>query len=1383
MPNKYCDYFDVNESYFPCIDESAINDGAPWETTYPHETFVELLKSIERMLGGTTNRSVWIHGAYGTGKSQCALAVRRILEVPENEVRAYWDKYDSLKKNKALLEKLLGHKERGIVTAYRYASGDISTPQQLFLAVQESIKKALDSDERITYKGENSLKESVIAWLEDPSHNMFVNSLLQKPEWVSAFSQSTADEIINSLKKSSDVSKLMDNIFKLAAKEGITALTLSADSLRAWILDVIKKNDTKIVLIWDEFSDFFRQNKNSLSEFQKLVSICQEAPFYFVVVTHPISSISSNDDSWKIVQQRFDKTEISLPSNIAFDLIGNEAFSPKKAALASWRKMVDDLDASLSASRKAVMKATDVKSDDVMKKMLPIHPMAALVLKNIATAYQANQRSMFDFIKTPKELDTKAFQWFIHQCGPEDDRPLLTVDMLWNFFYEKGKEHLSSDIKLILDTFPQQAMLREDEKIVLKTILIMQAIDQRLGGSIPVLKPTDQNLSYAFEGDNPQYEATCKGIAKGLVDKGVLIQTPVADGKKVYNAAVLAGDSAKIEGYKKEIRDKGTTAKLISEGPGLAASLTLTPALKLRYATAVDTGYLPVVTSTDFIKTMDVLKHKESGWHFYAVLALAKTEDEAQNFRNLIKKTVALEEYKNIVVIDALSTPLGLEAFEQYVDYSAMALYYNGNNNQQSKENNKKAKDVLEREWKDRIHDGQFIVYSYVEQDGEKATGANAVHTILQTIVLNKYRHVFDFTKNLTETQLKLTQAKQVSRYGMGGTDVKGLIAGCEKTVLAKVWNRANYWEAPELAGEHIVIIKKAVDKMIKGAFDESGKISLGEIYDYLEGTFGLSQCNLSAFVTGFLLKEYSSDPYRSMNAEGHRDSMTPDKLSEMIGNYIGKNNAKPTYIVSLTDEEKAFYELTEEAWNITPNTCSSPNHAGSLILAKMRELGYPVWCLEDVDRLGVFDIVKKYIALVQSKGDDAHNIANDIGKIAIQRPSSAKNLKELLTADNCKKGMKLFLDRFDGGKLIKLAEEIGASDTVLTDIKKLFSVQYSALWIGSTGEDEIRRLTNEYEVVKVTNVLLNVATHSKDAAFKAWRDSLKFVGFSCELVRTKRPSLDKFFYNLLRIANFEDMLPDNIKSLLDEMINRNTEIRDVLTDTLHVFIELYAPYLDGFSDVECEEIKNSITSDMFVLSATQSNGVVKKAAEDYKKNQIKSQLFKMWSDKAGGTKNPRAWSAKYQTPILCLVPEAQYSDAKKAFATLNGNSQTELEIKSALEFLQSASFFADIANEEYRDKHFMKAIVGQYADLLTNIADIREALDKTTADAYEWIDSPIVKAKIKSMAEAEYNAGGSDRAIETIDSMNSDELKEWLKELAKKDIELGVKIIVNGGK
>lgn len=1381
---KYCEYFDVNEKYFPCIDESAINSGAAWDTTYPHQTFIDLLNRTEKMLSGNTNRSIWIHGAYGTGKSQCAYTLKKLLEVPEAEVRNYWNKFEPLKKNPVLLEKLIGHKAQGIVTAYRYASGSISTPQQLFFAVQESIKKALDVHE-VSYKGENSLKESVISWLEDPIHNQFIDALLQKPKWMSTFSQSSADEIINTLKKSSDVSSLMDDIFSLAAEEGITALNLSADSLRKWIIDIIDKNNIKLVLIWDEFSDYFRQNSTSLGEFQKIVSICQEKPFYFVIVTHPLSSLAKEYDSsdktnpWSVVQQRFDKVEITLPDNIAFELIGH-AFSVKPAAKANWKQMTEDLNSDVTNARKAVIKAANINDQNVMRDILPIHPIAALVLKNIASAFQSNQRSMFDFIKTPKDMDVNAFQWFIQNTSPLSDRPFLTVDMLWDFFYEKGKDYLSSDIRLILDTFQQQAQLYDKEKIVLKTVLIMQSIDQRLGGALPILKPTDQNLSYAFEGDTGELENSCKSIAKALVNKGILIENPIANGKKVYSAAVLVGDGAKIEAFKKEIREKqGTTAKLVSEGAAVATALSLPPALKLRYALELDSGKLPVVTMSYFKKVMDVLKSKDVDWHFYAVLALAKTDEEAQSFRTLIKKTIADPVYKNIAVIDALSTPLGLEAFEQYVDYSAMSMYYSGNNGQQSKENAKKAKDVLERDWKDRIHDGQFIVFTYANQDGEKAAGAGAVHTIMQTIVLKRFKHVQDFTKGLSETQLKLTTPKPVAKYGMGVMEIKGLISGCEKSVLGKFWSKKEYWKDEELAGEHIVIIKKSVDKMIDDAFKSSGKISIGEIYDYLETTYGFSVCNLSAFITGFLLKEYSSEPYRSMDAEGHRDSMTPDKLSEMIGNYIGKN-PKATYIVNLTPEEKAFYELTENAWNITANTCSSPQQAGTLVLAKMRDLSYPVWCLEDMDNAGVFDLVKLYIKLVQSKGDKAHDVANEIGKIAIQRPSSAQNLKALLTLDNCKKGMHIFLERFENGKLLNVAKEINAEDSVLSDIKKLFDVQYSALWIGSTGEDEIRKLITEYEVVKSTNIFLNVTPRSKEAAFKAWRETLKFIGFSCESIRAKKPALDKFFYNLLRIANYEDMLPDNMKSFLDEMTNHNAEIRDVLGNTLAVFIDIYAPYLEGFTDTECEEIKNSITSEMFTISSTASNAIVKKAAEDYRKNQVKSQLYKLWSDKSGGSKNPRVWSEKYRTPILCCVNASLYAEAKKAFATLNSSTQSEADIKEALAFIKEADFFDEIASADYRDKCFAKRIIGDYTSLISDIDAVRDTLESTGISAYEWNDNPTIMSKVSSMAAAEYNAGGSDKVVDIIEGMNDAELKKWLTDIVRKDMGLGVKIIIN---
>ena len=45
-------------------------------------------------------------------------------------------------------------------------------------------------------------------------------------------------------------------------------------------------------------------------------------------------------------------------------------------------------------------------------------------------------------------------------------------------------------------------------------------------------------------------------------------------------------------------------------------------------------------------------------------------------------------------------------------------------------------------------------------------------------------------------------------------------------------------------------------------------------------------------------------------------------------------------------------------------------------------------------------------------------------------------------------------------------------------------------------------------------------------------------------------------------------------------------------------------------------------------------------------------------------------------------------------------------------------------------------------------------------------------------MADAEYYAGGSDKAVGLLDKMSDFELKKRLIELVQKDIELGIKII-----
>lgn len=1375
--NKYREYFDIDEEYFPQVNDSAIAAASSdfWKRTYPHYTFIEMLTNLERVLARQEKRSIWIEGLYGTGKSQCAYALKRILEVPEEELRAYWDRYEPLKKKTDLLEKLIGHKHNCILTAYRYASGSITSPRDFFLAIQETLKSSLvDAN---LYTGENTLKESVIAWIDEPSHKMFFDVLLKKPEWAALFSQSSADEVLNTLRKGGEVKTLMDNIFRLADKEGITAMSIDADRLIAWLSDIIDQNNIKIVFIWDEFSDYFKNNRESLSEFQKLAELVNLKPFYFIVVTHESGQLfTTADTTWTKVRDRFIPVQIALPDNIAFNLIGH-AFNVKPAAKAEWDILSDDLNDRVKNSRTKVMSVAKIDNPQVMKDIMPLHPMAALLLKNIASAFKSNQRSMFDFIKSSNTDDVKAFQWFIEKTGPIDDHPLLTVDMLWNFFYEKGRDNLTSDIRLILDTFPQQQNLREDEKAVLKAILIMQAIDQRLGGSIDLFKATEQNLSYVFEGISDLEGTKSANLAKGLKEKGVLVSNPISGGRHAYAAAVLAGDQSKIDNLKKDIRQNSTTSKLVMEG-GLATVLSLSPALRLRFETDPGTGKISPVTTADFTRTINSLRDKASVWNFHAVIAFAKDDAEAASFRKILKTAVADKQYENIVFIDALSTPLGAEAFEQYVDFSALAMYYQGSNNTSARENSDKSKRVLDQDWKNRIYNGQFVVYTYANQEGEKLGNGQGVTSVLQTIVTTKFPYVFDFAKNLTEAQLKITSAKQSAKSGISQAS-SGVVVGVEKHVLPTVWNIDKYWENPATASLPISKIKVEIDKRIEVEFARDGQISIGELYDFLEETYGFSPCNLSAFIAGFLLKEYGNESFRYSDSSGGHEQMTQDKLAEMLGNYIGKS-AKPTYIVKMTAEEMAFYELTEKAWRIPANSCSSAGQAAIAVSAKMRGLNLPVWCLEEVDECSIFPIVQKYIELAQKEGNEAHKKAVEIGKIASAKPSIADNLLNLITSENCQKGMREYLRSFEDGKVMELATLIGAENNVLADIRRLFEVKHSCLWDKQTGEDEIRKLLIEYSIVKESNTILSTTAHSLTEAYKEWRERLKFIGISCEALRAKYSTLAKVLDTLLKIFKQEDILPEHLKTFHTELVAHGVEIRELLNNDKRAFAEVYVSYLEDLSDSDIADLKSKLQTGLYVLPKTDCNIKVKEAAEEFRKNQLRSQLFRLWKDKTG-TKNPLEWSSHYRTPILCCVADAEYEKAKKAFETLNRSWGTDSEIKSAIAFLESTTLFEILTDEEKRNAAFKQEIVGEYSTLLPDLDKVRDTLDRLSVDTYNWRDNPSVKGKVKQLAEAEYNAGGSEKVLLKIDKMDDAQLKQYLKRLIKDSITIGIEILANG--
>ena len=57
--NKYFEFFEIDEGYYPEINDSSIKDpNNKWQSTFPHGDIVELLKSVERALSRNEKKSI-----------------------------------------------------------------------------------------------------------------------------------------------------------------------------------------------------------------------------------------------------------------------------------------------------------------------------------------------------------------------------------------------------------------------------------------------------------------------------------------------------------------------------------------------------------------------------------------------------------------------------------------------------------------------------------------------------------------------------------------------------------------------------------------------------------------------------------------------------------------------------------------------------------------------------------------------------------------------------------------------------------------------------------------------------------------------------------------------------------------------------------------------------------------------------------------------------------------------------------------------------------------------------------------------------------------------------------------------------------------------------
>jgi len=314
MSRPYSDYINVSKEFVPVF--SAVTDKKypnHWKSFYPHDTFIDILRDLISSLEGTSaekKMSMWVSGAYGTGKSFASFTLKHILEGNSEEVKSYFYKYNILQ---SLLNRVEGVKAKGdILVIHRAVSSGIVGDNMLFSAIQESIKAALK--EKGYNFGGKTLYDNVVDVLKD--ENAIFNFKGAFNKYRSKFTQySNAKSVIDDLLNfgPEDGLRILEKIIEVADLSGFN-FAKTADDVVKWISDVIKINNLySIVFMWDEFTEYFQNNQNTTTGLQEIAQASIDIPFYFLLITHKVHSQFIYDvDTRKKLEDRFKMKRIEM---------------------------------------------------------------------------------------------------------------------------------------------------------------------------------------------------------------------------------------------------------------------------------------------------------------------------------------------------------------------------------------------------------------------------------------------------------------------------------------------------------------------------------------------------------------------------------------------------------------------------------------------------------------------------------------------------------------------------------------------------------------------------------------------------------------------------------------------------------------------------------------------------------------------------------------------------------------------------------------------------------------------------------------------------------------------------------------------------------------
>jgi hypothetical protein len=1018
-----------------------------------------------------------------------------------------------------------------------------------------------------------------------------------------------------------------------------------------------------------------------------------------------------------------------------------------------------------------------------------MHPYAAFILQDISSKISSNQRTMFLFLcgdPNANEATKHNFRWFIDGHNV-NDWAYLTCDYIWDYFFEFDNVDLDEKAKNVLihyNNFVRQCE-NENEERVLKVALLLTAIQQEKGRGITnLLRPTLSNISAAFAGTPIADNIVV--IMDKFVQKGILGSIPEGDDTLYITQSQIIYEERYKE-IKNDLRNSLSFERLISdENYAIDGNFAPTGYARLRFKTVC-------ATHKDLKIRLAMLKNLDSNI-VPLVFMFAKTEeDSAKNYAAI--QTALTEEQQKIVIADISSQPLTELEYENFIECRVKANYFLTIEQNQAHLNNSQARTVIDT-WKTKINSTQIKLYS------QNITPISLIGIGQFSLRLNEINaKIYPYgLETITSSDKMFSPSGYKETVPVMSMDKRAIPANFNYLQVFKrkmeednIWHNPAYFTA--MPAHTLSKMKIAVKNLIDENFNARSSVAIIDIWNVLkEKPFGLLSCIGSAFVMGFLLKEYADSGYYKKDSISNNVPLTHDNLADMIVGVIkGIKNTDTLYIVKMTEEHELFCKYSGEIFKLSSERQNSIQDVMKGIKVALPNTDYPLWALKYYikknDDLGFAEeampIIDLYCEFISSHnehpGRDETKVAEEIVRLFKKDAGIKEYLKSVFNGNNLKAGMDYYISDYKP-ELVSLAERLVAGKEYIEDIKNKLTAFSSWLWEKGDIDNRIEEVYLDYKLVDAVNKILFQPVSKLDSAANAIQNRISAIKMPFEFFKGYYPELNKLFFDLINIYKTSSFMEINKTAFLRELEDKADLFNNFYSKQQQVFKTRINDLLKmELSDEEITYLYTKTESEAILKPLNDYEQALKQVLASYQKNKKYEELLEKWRS-VSNTISPAEWSLNNKIPVLCLF-EIEIQEAKQVFDLINAGRAaitSDDTIEQAITFLNTNSTIKLLGDKEKCDHIFKDFVSGEYDLLITDVNEIKILLyERLGSNVYDWlIRKNFIDAIVKEFATKKYITGYYYKVFDKIDKLSTEQLKIYLKDLIKNEPLVGIKIM-----